>query len=169
MDDLPKAQVERQGWGEWTWHRFVEVVMAVLLFYAIIQFADRINQNDRAMLPANAWFRVNEVYVPNHKSGSNPPVIYDRQIMEEFRGFFVVEVQKKLENGLWWSACSGSGVNDYQPGDALPSNTVDWEWYVSRPCPVPPGIYRLRSSWEMKRPDWPIKSVVNLSNEFWIY
>lgn len=163
----PKPQ--KPSWREFIWHRFTEVVMAVLLFYAVVQLSDRINQSDRALLPASSWFRVNEVYVPDHKSGSNPPVIYDRQINEDFRGFFVIEVQKKLDNGLWWSACSGSGVSDYEAGESIPSNTVTWEWYVSRPCAVPPGVYRLRSSWEMKRPDWPIKSVVNLSNEFRIY
>jgi hypothetical protein len=165
--NFPKPEAPKKRWFEKASQWATEFVVAILLFYAVIQFSDRIEQRSRSELPASAWFKVNEIYVPDHVVGSNPPVIYDRVILENFRGFFVVEVQKKLDNGLWWSACSGSGVSDYHISDALPANnTVDWEWFVSRPCVVPAGIYRLRVSWEMKRSDWPVKSVVSLSNEF---
>jgi hypothetical protein len=166
MKDMPAAKVPAVSWASWVRSRAGELVMALLLFYAVIQFSERLNEREQSMVPAESWFRVNEVYVPDHVTGSNPPVIYDRDVVEGFRGFYVVEVQRQLDNGLWWSACSGSGVSDYEPGEAIPDNVVTWEWYVSRPCAVPPGIYRLRSSWEMKRPDWSVKSLVNLSNEF---
>lgn len=153
-------------WAEWTRRRAGELAIALILFYALVQFSERLNKREQFMVPAESWFRVNQVHVPDHVMGSNPPVIYDRRVVEGFRGFYVVEVQRQLDNGLWWSSCSGSGVADYEPGEAIPNNTVSWEWYISRPCAVPPGVYRLRTSWEMKRPGWPVKSVVNLSNEF---
>lgn len=168
-EDFPKAPLPKQErtWGTFLWQFSVEFTMAVFLFYAFIHFSIRIDERNQAAVPASSWFKVNEVYVPDHEIGSNPPVVYDRVILEDFRGFFLVEVQKKLDNGLWWSACSGSGVSDYMVGESMPANnTVTWEWFVSRPCPVPAGIYRLRTSWEMKRDRWPTKSVVNLSNEF---
>lgn len=167
MIENPKdVKAPKITWREFVWHRFTELVMAAILFYGVTEFSERMDQREQDMTPASAWFKVNEVYVPDHEVGSNPPVIYDRQIIESFRGFFLVEVQRKLENGLWWSACSGSGISDYEAGEAIPSNTVDWNWFVYRDCPVPPGIYRLRTSWEMKRPGWPVKNVVSLSNEF---
>lgn len=163
------AQKTVLTWTAWVWHRIVEATMALLLFYAVVQLSERMNQQERESLPASSWFKVNEIYVPDHAQGSNPPVIYDRTVFALFRGFFVVEVQKQLDNGLWWSACSGSGVSDYEPGEAIPDNTVTWEWFVTRPCPVPPGIYRLRVSWEMKVPGWPTKNTVALSNTFTVY
>lgn len=171
IEDMPKPKVkpDRESWHKWFGRILLEVSMAVFLFYAVVQFSDRINSYQRAMVSADSWFRVNEVFVPDHAWGSNPPVIYDRAILENFRGFFVVEVQKQLENGLWWSACSGSGVSDYETGEIIPDNTVTWVWFVNRQCAVPPGIYRLRTSWEMKRPGWPIKAVVSVSNTFTVY
>ncbi len=169
MQDFPKRSAPCDPLSVWVRRRLGELVMAALLAFVVVQFAERINERDMNMVPADAWFRVNEVYVPDHVSGSNPSVIYDREIFENFRGFYIVEVQRKLENGLWWSECSGSGVSDYEKGEAIPDNTVDWVWYISSECTVPPGIYRLRSSWEMKRPDWPTKNVVALSNEFRVY
>ena len=168
MSEDPKAIRVKTPivWRDAVWHRFVEATMAVLLFYAIIQFSDRIDQRSRSQVPASSWFKVNEIYVPDHEKDSNPPVIFDRQVLENFRGFYVIEVQQKIENGLWWSSCSGSGVSDYEKQGPVAPHTIDWEAFISRPCHVAPGIYRLRVSWEMKRPDWPIKSVVSLSNEF---
>jgi hypothetical protein len=121
------------------------------------------------MVPADAWFRVNEIFVPDHERGSNPSMIYDRMILEPFRGFFVVEVQQQLENGLWFSACSGSGMSDYEVGEAIKDSTVTWEWFILRACPVPPGTYRLRVSWELKKLGWPSKEAVALSNVFKVY
>lgn len=146
-----------------------EAIIAFLLFYMVIQLSERFAQQQQAMVPADAWFRVNEVFVPDHKSGSNPALIYDRTILENFRGFFVVEVQQQLDNGLWFSICSGSGLSDYEVGEAIPDNTVTWDWFVTRPCDVPPGTYRVRTSWELKRIGWPTKEAVSLSNVFKVY
>lgn len=161
----------REKIGPWRTARRIagEILVATFLFYAVVNVSAKINDSDQAAVPAEAWFRVNEVYVPDFHEGENPKIIYDRQVIEPFRGFYVVEVQKQLNNGLWWSACSGSGVSDYEVGEAIPQNTVRWDWYISRPCHVEPGTYRLRSSWELRRPGWPAKQLINLSNEFHVF
>lgn len=146
-----------------------EFVVAFLLFYIVVDLSNRFAEQQQAMVPADSWFKVNEIFVPDHKSGSNPLMVYDRQIFENFRGFFIVEVQQQLANGLWFSACSGSGVSDYEISEAIPDSTVTWEWFVFRPCPVPPGAYRLRASWEMRKSGWPTKETVSLSNVFKVY
>lgn len=159
--------------GETRWEKIKiivsEIVVAFLLFYIVVELSNRFAEQQQSMVPASAWFKVNEVFVPDHKQGSNPLLIYDRTILVDFRGFFVIEVQQQLENGLWFSACSGSGMSDYEIGDTIPDKNVSWEWFILRACPVPPGTYRLRVSWELKKLGWPSKETVALSNIFKVY
>lgn len=157
--------------------RLTELALAGLVTMAVIQTTDMLSQRERDILPPSAWFQVHEVFVPDFTEGENPMILYDRIIREEFRGFFVVEVQRQLENGLWFADCSGSGVNDYTPEDALPQaadtpgNYVTLDWFINRagsPCRPEPGEYRLRTSYELSRPNWPVKTTLNISNVFTI-
>ena len=146
-----------------------EIVLAFLLFYMVVDLSGRFTARQQAMIPADAWFTVNEIYVPDHKQGSNPLLIYDYETLEPFQGFIVIEVQQQLSNGLWFSACSGSGVKNYEVNETIPENTVTWEWFILRPCDVPGGTYRLRVSWQLKKLGWPTKELVVLSNIFKVY
>lgn len=146
--------------------RLTELMAAVVIVAGILYIANQISQRQRANLPAEAWFVVNEIFVPDHVQGSNPQLIYDRTILAPFLGFWVVEVQKQEENGLFSLVCQGSAISDYTPDDYIPENKVTWEWLIGKPCEIPPGKYRLRASWKMKRADWPEKQYVALSNIF---
>lgn len=163
-------------WSFWR-QRLLELALAALISMSVIQTTDRLSQRERDILPPSAWFTVNEVYVPDFTEGENPTLLYDRIIREEFRGFYVVEVQRQLEDGLWFAPCSGSGVRDYSPDDALPQsadapgNYVTWDWFINRagePCRPEAGVYRLRTSYELSRPNWPIKTTLNISNTFMV-
>lgn len=156
----------QRNWFNWTKARLAEAALAVFIVFLIVQFRAQIDQRDREALPASAWFQVNEIFVPDFRTGENPDMIYDRTIREDFRGFFVAEVQEQQPNGLWFAACSGSGASDYEQTDVIPDRTVSWEWFLNRECDVSPGTYRLRVSWDMRKPGWPTKTTVALSNIF---
>ena len=161
-------------------NRLTELAFAGMISMAVIQTTDRLSQRERDILPPTAWFEVYEVFVPDFATGTNPTILYDRIIREEFRGFFVVEVQRQLPNGLWFADCSGSGIADYSPDDALPEgagvtlppqNNVTWDWFINRqgaPCRPEAGTYRLRISYELSRPNWPVKTTLTFSNIFQI-
>ena len=157
---------EERNWFVWFKHRIAEAVLAVFVVFLIVQFKDQIDARQRDALPASAWFQVNEIFVPDFRVGENPEMIYDRTVREDFRGFFVVEVQQQQANGLWFAACSGSGASDYEQTDAIPDRTVEFSWFVNRDCNINPGTYRLRVSWDMRRVGWPTKTTVALSNIF---
>lgn len=146
--------------------RLAEVTVALLLFYLVVNSVAYVREYRRSAVPASAWFEVFELFVPDHEKGSNPLVIYDRTIHEAFRGFWIVEVQRRDSEELAWTECSGAGLNDYEPTDILPERGVTWEWFLGRPCTVGPGSYRLRVSYEMTKPNWPTKHMVVVSNTF---
>lgn len=149
-------------------YRVAEIFVALGIVAILFPLIDRVKLMQRYNVPASAWLSVNSIYVPDFVSGTNPMMTYDRRIIEEFQGFWVVEVQQHDgATGAFVLRCSGSGVNDYEPGDYIPENVVTWSWFIGKPCTeLPPGDYRLRTSWILKRPAWPEKQVVAYSNMF---
>ena len=117
----------------------------------------------------DAWWEVNEIFVPDHVEGSNPEMVYDRTVREDHRGFWVAEVQRVVvgaKGTVFSQACTGSGVDDYETTDFIPGNTVTWNWFLGRPCVVPPGEYRIQLTKDMTKPGWPVKQSRDLSNVF---
>ena len=163
----------QRNWFQWFKTRLSELLMASFVVFLVVQFkaqaefrAEQAEVNERLAVPASAWFQLNEIFVPSHRAGENPDIIYDRTVLENFRGFFVAELQQQQPNGLWFAACSGSGASDYETTDIIPDRTVKFFWFLNRECLVDPGTYRVRVSWDMKRVDWPTKTIVAISNLF---
>jgi hypothetical protein len=155
------------SWNKFWRFRLMELGVAVGIVAGMAYVTDFIQQRFRADIPAENWFVVNDIYVPDFTVGGNPPMTYDRIIKEPFIGFWVVEVEREDGGGRFILECSGSGVNDYQVADYIPKNTVTWDWFIGRHCDLTtPGRYRLRASWKMRRYDWPEKTVVAYSNVF---
>jgi hypothetical protein len=150
----------------WVKLRLAEVSVALLVVWLVIQISGFVRSTQREIVSPTSWFEVREIYVPDHVQGTNPPVTYDRVIHEDFRGFWVVEVQRREADGATHAACSGSGVSDYETTDTIPNHRVSWTWFVGRNCEVRPGQYRLRLSLDLTRPNWPPKRVVAFSNTF---
>lgn len=150
----------------WWKARAVETAVALFIVSAVISLSGTIADRQKELLPASAWFTVNEIYVPDFEVGALPDMIYDRVIHENFDGFWIVEVQKKTTNGMWATACSGNGVNEYDPEEVIPDNTVSWNWFIGRNCAVDPGSYRLKMTINLTRPSWPDKRLFSLSNQF---
>lgn len=154
--------------GSWVRYRVMEITVALLAVSSIIYFVDNMQQRSRDAVPAENWFRVNNIYVPDFRAGEQPNLTYDRTVVETFQGFWVVEFQRlDPATGAFVPICSGSGINDYDPSKFIPNNIVKMEWFVGKACTdLPPGNYRLRGSWSLRRPGWPEKSLVTYSNVF---
>lgn len=153
----------------WARYRALEITVALSFTAAVFTiFGNAQDQSRRAVAPGS-WFQVNDIFVPDMKAGDNPVMTYDRTIKENFRGFWITEVQRRDAGGAFTLECSGRGINDYEPQDYIPANQVRWKWYIGTDCGVlPAGQYRLRSSWIMRRPGWPEKNTVKYSNLFTI-
>lgn len=154
--------------------RSLEFLIALAVASLLILGNGAWDAQRKSWVAAEAWFRVNEVFVPDHASGSDPLMIYDRDISVPFRGSWVVSVQKEDENKLFSvdsSApdCSGSGFTHYDPEVIIPDNAVSWSWFVGKNCTLSPGRYRMKVSWIMQRPGWPEKEIRHTSNIFTVY
>lgn len=146
--------------------RLAELAVATILAGATIWGVTTARDFRRDAVPASEWFAIKEVFVPDHVMGEDPQMIYDREILQPFRGFWIVEVQERSAGTLSYTACTGSGVNDYDLDDHLPGDTVDLSWFVGRECKLAPGAYRLRVSIDKSRPGWPVKHTLAYSNLF---
>ena len=151
---------------QWWKRRTVELAVALIIAAGIIQIAGAVSWRQKELTAPNAWFVVWEIYVPDFPADKRPDLIYDREIRENFNAYWIVELQKKTDNGLWSTACSGNGLNEYDPSEVIPGNTVSWPWFIGDDCKVTPGVYRLKASYSMSRPNWPEKRTSAISNEF---
>lgn len=152
-------------WSFWS-RRLIELTAALALAFLVIQLSTAVGSRQKRLLPGTAWLVINEIYVPDHRQGENPLLIYDRLIREDFTGFWIVEVQRVQPDGLFQHECAGFGTSQYSTDEVIADNTVSWYWLIGRPCAVPPGDYRLRISYTMKRPGWPEKEAIAFSNIF---
>ena len=160
------------SWSFWRL-RLIELTVAILVTAAIIQIVEARNAREerrerveREQTPVSAWFEVNEVFVPDHEVGEDPVVIYDRTVHERVVGFWIAEVQRLGENGALTNVCPGSGVAEYDPGEALDAPSITLSWYMDRQCNLGPGQYRIKTVYTFSKPDWPDKELTTASNVF---
>lgn len=162
-----------QEWRKLSWwrDRVIELTVGCMAAFLIVQTISYREAQERLKVPPEAWFEVHDIYVPDHEIGSNPLMVYDRSIYVDHRGFWIAEVQRRnrTADDMFFNACSGSGVDQYETTDVIPDDTVSWEWFFGRPCVVGPGTYRIQLTREMTRPEWPPKRSVAYSNTFTVY
>lgn len=152
--------------------KVAEIAVAGAVAFGLIVFMEARKEAARGTVTARDWFVVNDVYVPDHEVGSNPIMIYDRDVVEDHRGFWVVEAQRQTVPGeaRFFNECSGSGIDNYAKSDIIPNDEVAWEWFFGRPCPVPPGIYRIEMTKDIIVPGYPVKEMQPaFSNTFRVY
>lgn len=154
----------------WWGSRFSEMFIALTLFYLSVNLIEYREAVRKANVPVDTWFVLDEIFVPDHEVGSNPGMIYGRQVLVNHRGFWVVEAQRVNPDGregVFQHACSGSGVNDYDTDEVLGENgNVSWTWFFGRPCVIPPGTYRVQLTRDMAIPGYPVKQMRGWSNTF---
>jgi len=114
--------------------------------------------------PIDNWLVIKSIQVPDHVLGEDAAVIYDREIKRPFIGTWTASVEAVPANRDF--LCRASGVNDYQPGDALPSGGVTLSLIFGAHCPWYAGNFVLRTAWEIRREGYDIKVVRQTSRVF---
>lgn len=155
----------------WFKFRMIELAVALPILACSLYLIQNIQDQRKLGVPASAWFSVTDIFVPDHASGEDVTMTYDRTIKEEVRGFWLIEAQRQDNaSGSFVSECSASGISEYEPQDYIPNNQVKWSWFMGDKClELPGGTYRLRGSWVLRRPSWPDKKIATYSNLFKIY
>ena len=110
--------------------------------------------------PSADSLMVVSVFVPNLSIGSDPEVVYGREIFEEFKATWLVKVLG-FENDV--VVCQGSGIYIYEPDDRVSGMSLSE--YIGADCQLSAGRYYMRTSWV------PIKgeTIKNISNVFTVY
>lgn len=116
-------------------------------------------------VPAETFFEVKSVSVPDFIEGDNPLIIYDRHAKKTFFGYWNVEVHK-LGEATDYAYCSGSGSAKYEIKEQLPKIGVTLEWFIGKDCKLPPGQWILQTNWEIHAEGYPPKFLTFNSNLF---
>lgn len=120
--------------------------------------------------PSGLWFRVHEVHVFDVSWGQSPKMHVVRDIVQPFRGEWIVTVMRRSERTKRYSAhCSAQGASFYEPGTDLPDD-LDLDWWMDGPeCFLMPGTYKVKTLWTL-HPQWfPMKQVSVMSNVFTVH
>lgn len=163
----------RQMGLRWAAIRIVELVMAGLAVFLLTSYLEHREIDRFDAIAPTEWFEVHELYVPDFKSGEDPLLFYDRDIRKPFQGFWVVEVERREatpSEDRFFAACTGNGINSYEPTDYIDPEKVTWSWFIGEPCKVGPGVYRMVVTWDMKAEGQDrVKRYKRLSNVFTVY
>lgn len=115
--------------------------------------------------PADNWFEVKNISIPNFIDGDDPNIIYDRVIKKPFSATWNVEVHRAGE-AEDFAYCTGSGTNFYEPKEVLPDSGVTLSWFIGKKCNLPSGQYTIESHWEIRPEGYPTKEESYTSNLF---
>lgn len=127
--------------------RILAVIAAGLAIAVALQTSPLPQDNDAAAL-----IDVHAVTVPDFSASDDVNVNYDRTIYRSFVATWIAEVQRR-ENGGWFQFCSGQGTNRYRIDARLPAGGVPLDWYIGKKCQLPPGQYRLVTTYQIHRGD----------------
>lgn len=152
----------------WWWHRTVETVVALLAVYILTGALEQRNERLLNDVPPEEWLEIRELYVPDHNSGSNPRLVFDRVVSKPFLGFWIAEVQQRgsTQADEFASVCTGIGEQGYAPSPTDPDKEVTWREFLGRDCTVAPGNYRIVLTFDLRVPGFPTKRIRALSNVF---
>lgn len=159
--------------SRWWITRPIELLAAFTVVFMLTSFIDQRERDRFGSIAPTEWMEVTELFVPDHEVGSNPLLAYDRIVKENFRGYWVAEIKSRdsyVSDGRFFTACSGNGASDYDTEDLIDPAKTSWEWFVGRPCKIPPGVYRIEVTWDMKVPGFDqAKRYTVLSNPFRVW
>lgn len=138
------------------WDRLLTLSWAVvLLAFAFASF-----------VPPSNWLDVESVVIDNTKAGAPIIMHVDRTIHQDFAGNWLVEVERLGAHGGFYMYCSSTGQAAYRTDAEYPSPlTLDW-WTYPTKCALPPGKYRVETTWGFSPTWFSAKTVRVLSNVF---
>jgi hypothetical protein len=112
---------------------------------------------------ATDWFVVRKVDVADSPEGTDPALIYDREIRKPFEGKWIVEIIRISDK---FKICSNDGSNMYEPKYNLPDAGVTLSWFIRKDCKLPKGQYVAQTYWTIKPEGFPEKKMRVVSNIF---
>lgn len=103
------------------------------------------------VMPMSWYYDFRSITVSDTVAGVAPRVIVDRTIKQDFRGRRDVEILRAegSEFVVWWH-CGPHGTQwrPYRTNEKLPDD-MDLDWWQdippARPCPLPPGTYKVNT------------------------
>lgn len=149
----------------------IGAIMVTGLFLAVFTYQSYGHIKDQIYLASdiNNVFIVHSVVVPDFILGEDPPVQYDRDILQNFIGDYRVELKFVLTGE---TVCFGSGDNvKYDIGEKSPDH-ITFTWFMNTVCDprkILPGQYYLEVNYDIRIEGSPARTYVKQSNVFTIF
>ena len=116
--------------------------------------------------PASWWLDLRSVNIAGTTQGKPLLMLVERDVHRHFRGRWYATV-RQWDGAGWIAYCNAAGVSNYVPESRFP-RPLDLEWWTAGQChQLPPGRYRITTSWLIETPAWvPDKTVTVDSHVF---
>ena len=145
--------------------KWKEALVGITTAICLIYLVDLTHRAYLNMIPTSQIFEVHDIFIPDHVSGSNPEMIYDRSIYMNFYGRFNIEVQEM--EYLPDTVCNAAGAHTYTPSSTKLIREVNWNWFMENNCmELKPGLYRLLVTYSIITDGYPVKTYTVTSNTF---
>lgn len=96
--------------------------------------------------PASWWLDVREVSIRSASYGKPLPMVVDREVKRGFLAEWQVTI-RQWDGAGWLTWCNAEGKSNYRPDARYPKDLA-LQWWTDGAChPVPPGRYRVTTTW----------------------
>lgn len=140
------------------WWMVIVCLWAVVISYPNI---DRV-------LPSSNWMEIRVLHVDDSKLGVSPRIRVDRVISKDFTATWSASLQYRAFETFYpmGASCNASNVSNYTIGSRYPKDIDLFWWLEGAACDLPPGEYRLLTTWTITTDKGIIKVVKAFSNVF---
>jgi len=111
---------------------------ALVALWAIVQLSNQMNTYRLNARPASDYLEVRSINVPDFYVGTNPPVVFDYNVVESFDGyarFAIVDMKSNKE------VCSGWTLKRYEAGPPPPDPDTTLDDLMGQHCALGAGQY----------------------------
>lgn len=151
-------------------NNLLAVVIALFAVFAIIQYqntAELWQEKSRELTPADNWFVIRGVTIPDFVVGTDPVVQFNRVIRQPFDGSWSISIHQ-VGSDMDYPICFNSSTNFYDATPGIPKTAIPLSIFMGKECALPVGQYIAQINWEIRPAGYPTKYVRISSNNFYV-
>lgn len=156
--------------------RWKEAIIGITLGTVLFLGWQNFDAAKRFSEPAETFFSVKKLEVADFEQGVIPTVTYSIKVNDPMVVQYTTQVVKIADrtNGESFAlihpiVCQGLGTRNFDEPSKYEFNDVSADWFIHSSCIIPPGEYRLMTTWNITVEGYPTKIYQKESNLFEVF
>lgn len=154
--------------------KWKEAIAGITLGIVLILGYQNINTAQRLALPVERFFEIKKLTISDFEEGALPSVSYIFHIKEPMFVQYTTQIVKVDETNtepyfIKPIICQGVGTRTFEDVAVRESVGVSANWFIHSSCIIPPGEYKLMTTWNITVPGYPTKIYQKESNVFEVF